>query len=138
MIPQDLRTFLSEPANRTITCTDGEVRQAELFGPDELVLRTFNVRSYALFTAGLLSTDIEENREYQGYDLIKSCPAYDPEGILIWFPDWNQYGSWDCDHHSIITYPDATWTDIAKDPTWYVNGQWYPEQVKHVVVNPWA
>ena len=137
MLPEDLIAHLSDAANRSLTLSDGEIRELTYYAPDDAPLKTFEVDSYQLHNEGLLDHDPEEQRKFSGYDLIATCNAYDPEGILIWFPEWSRYGSWDCDHLSIITYPDVTWTQIAADPTWYVNGQWYPEKVKHERVNPW-
>ena len=136
-IPQDLHDYLDQPENRQMTLLDGEVRQLTFFAPSELTLGKFDVDSFELYENGLLPSDPEERKEYEGYSLIKECDAYEPDGIFIWFPQFNAYGSWDCDHRHIIIYPDVSWTEILREPTWYINGQWYPERVAHVEVNPW-
>ena len=137
MLPDDLRSYLAS-AQLEWQLSGGEIRELTLYSESELQQKTFDVYSYELFIKGTLQTDPDETREYIGFDLVKTCKNYSPEGVLVWFPTLNEYGAWDCDHHAIITYPDVTWSQIAADPTWYVNGQWYPEKVRHRKLNPWA
>jgi hypothetical protein len=136
-IPQDLLNFLSEPANREMTLPEGEVRRLTLFAPDELKPQKFIVNSSELHLNGPLETDPEEQREYEGYPLVRKCNDYLPEGVLVWFPEFNAYGSADTGHERIIIYPGIIWSDIIRESTWYINGQWYPERVAHQEVNPW-
>jgi len=120
-----------------MTLAEGEVREVTFFAPDELTPQKFIVDSYELASNGPLETDPEEQREYEGYSLIRECNAYSPEGILVWFPGLKAYGSADTEHQRIIIYPGVTWSDVLRNPTWFINGQWYPEHVKHKLVNPW-
>ena len=136
-IPQDLHDFLSKPENRQMTLSEGEVRQLTFFVPNELTPQKFVVDSFELHLNGLLKIDPNEQREYQGFSLVRECKSYSPNGIFVWFSEFDAYGSWDCDHLRIIIYPGVTWTDIIREPTWYINGQWYPDRVKHKEVNPW-
>jgi hypothetical protein len=137
MIPADLRQYLDQ-SDRHWTLDEGEIRELTLYAADRVPLKQFEVSSYELYLSGLLSADPDETRAYDGYDLIEACNDYDSEGVLAWFPALGEYGSWDCDHHRIITYPKVTWADIAAKPTWFVNGQWYPENVPHRETNPWS
>ena len=136
-IPKDLHDFLSKPSNRKLALSGGEISEVTFFAPEELNLRTFTVDSFDLYLNGPLETDPQEQREYEGYSLIQECSGYSPEGVLTWFPGLDAYGSWDCDHLRIIIYPGVSWTDIVPDPTWFINGQWYPDRVPHKEVNPW-
>ena len=120
-----------------MTLDKGEIRDLTFFGPEELQLAKFVVDSYQLYLNGPLKIDPEEHRDYEGYSLIKTCKGYSPKGVLTWFPAFKAYGSADTDHQRIIIYPGITWTDIVDAPTWYVNGQWYPERVSHKEINPW-
>ncbi len=140
MLPKDLRNYLRDPKNRSWKLEEGgEVSAVELFAPEDAPLREFEVDSSGLCDAFELATDPDEQRKYEGYDLIAACgDSFEPEGILIWFPKLRQYGTWDCDHHVITVYPGVTWAEIAAAPTWYVNGQWYPEKVGGQMLNPWA
>jgi len=136
-IPQDLRQFLDKPENRHLVLSDGEVRDLTFFAPDKLKLQTLTVDSIELFINGPLKTDPKERRDYEAYSLIKKCKGYSPAGVIAWFPEFNAYGSADTDHARIIIYPGISWTDIIRDPTWYINGQWYRNRVAHQEVNPW-
>jgi hypothetical protein len=137
-IPQDLRDFLSRPENREMTLADGEVRQLKFFAPDELTCQKFTVDSFELHLNGPLVSHPVEQREYEGYSLIQDCNDYSPEGVIVWFPEFKAYGSADTEHQRIIIYPGVTWSDILREPTWFINGQWYPDRVAHEEVNPWA
>jgi hypothetical protein len=128
-IPQDLRDFLTKPETRHMSLKEGEVRELTLFSAEELKLEKFVVDSCELHVNGPLEVDPGEQREYEGYSLIKECNNYDPNGVLTWFPGFNAYGSADTEHQRIIIYPGVTWTDILRAPTWYVNGEWYPDRV---------
>jgi hypothetical protein len=138
MLPDDLTEFLSS-SERSWKLDGGEVREITLCTAADVLLKRFDIDSYDFYLNGPLTADPEERFEYDGYDLVQNCSSYAPEGILVWFPEWNEYGSWDCDHHVIHTYPGVTWSQIVSAPTWYVNGQWYPDKVRWILrLNPWA
>lgn len=130
-LPSDLIKFLQSGESLEISMCDGEVQSAELRSIDELKASYFRIESDVYDDEGLF-----ENSEIKGYSLIKSADGYDPDGVLVWFPDLEEYGAWDCDHHSIITFPSATWSQIITDPTWYINGQWYPDRIEHRKITP--
>lgn len=69
--------------------------------------------------------------------LIATCDGYDPEFILMWLPQSQVYGSWDCDHWDLRIFPGVTWAKIASSPLKYVNAQWHPEKVPNEVLVPW-
>lgn len=62
--------------------------------------------------------------EIPAVSLTNYCEAYDPEYILLWLPNEQVYGAWDCDHWELIIFEDASWADIARDPVSYINAQW--------------
>jgi len=136
-IPGDLRDYLSVSSNRTLTFDDGEIRKVTLFAPEKLQLCTFDVDTYQFHLDGEFEQDPEKLYKFEGVDLVQSCEGYSPNGVLIWFPALQAYGSWDCDHHTILLYPDVTWTQIMMKPVLYFNGQWYPEQVAGEYLRPW-
>lgn len=136
-IPEDLREFLSSETNRQMTLSEGEIRHLHFFAPEELTAQKFTVNSYELYMKGLLDSDPGEQRDYDGYSLIRECNDYPPDGVIAWFPEFHAYGSADPDHQEIIIYPGVSWMDITREPTWFINGEWYPDRVAHQVVNPW-
>lgn len=62
--------------------------------------------------------------EMPAISLTNYCEAYDPEFILLWLPNEQVYGSWDCDHWELIVFEGASWKDITEDPLLYLNAQW--------------
>ena len=129
-IPEDLRKFLSDPINRHLRFNDGEVTDIILFAPEEIPKRVFDIDRSGHELSGQ-GGHVKLRSEHCGLDLVKKCNNYQPEGILAWFPELQMYGSWDCDHHTIMVYPGSTWTDISRDPGPFFNGQWYPQNVQH-------
>ena len=76
--------------------------------------------------------------EVPAVNLVGECPAYDPEFILLWLPEDRLFGGWDSDHGILIVFPDATWTDVVRDPLQYIQSQW-DEDYCHVgrLFVPW-
>jgi hypothetical protein len=62
--------------------------------------------------------------EVPAVSLTNECEAYDPEFILLWLPNEQLFGSWDCDHWDLFVFRDTSWSDIAADPARYVDVQW--------------
>jgi hypothetical protein len=145
-LPEDLTNYLKHKTGLSIKMTgpDAEVTEITLYPIDEIQKKRFDISRYEIllnYSGNVNPKDLEkygdDRSEYEGYDLIKSCNDYDPEGVLVYFPDWKQYGSWDSDHHLITVYPGRNWGDILRDPKKYINGQWYPDNVTHKLINPW-
>ena len=129
-LPLDLVTYLERSDVPSFSMTEGEVRTADLLPLADLQCTAYHVESE-------LNEDGSEGEgaEFLGYSLLKTAGGYDPEGVLAWFPELGEYGAWDCDHHTIITFPGVSWSDIVTEPTWYINGQWYPERIPHRVIS---
>jgi hypothetical protein len=101
--------------------------------PGKITLKNFND-----LEVGEVWIDSEEspiaqkdpNKEKEGYysvpavSLIEDCEGYDPEFILLWLPNEDLFGTWDCDHWDLKIFPKATWNDIVKNPLPYINAQW--------------
>lgn len=125
-LPAELIAFLEESSSLVIVMDEGEIRQAELLSLSELKLERFRVES-DYDDEG----EAKYSEDFEGFSLLKSAGDYQPNGVLVWLTDLKQYGAWDCDHLDLITFLDVTWTDIMVDPTWYINGQWYPDRIEH-------
>lgn len=131
-IPDDLRAFLTDAANRWLEfAPGGEVEQVELFPPDQLSEDWFTF-------LGPADSSEDEPMDYviRGIGLAKSCRAYQPAGIMVWFPSLGLYGSWDDDHHVIVVFPGVRWTDIVRRPEVYFNAAWCPNSVAHRYLQP--
>lgn len=70
-------------------------------------------------------------------NLVDSCEGYSPEYILLWLPDTNEYGTWDCDHYELMVFPKVLWANIVEDPLRYINAQWYRGDASVEVTAPW-
>ncbi len=125
-IPADLLRYLAKPENRHARFTQGEIREITFRSPDDLVEATFDVSTSDFALQEKWESDPELRFEFDGIDLIKECNSYSPKGILVWFPCMQLYGTWDCDHHKIMIFPHAKWSDIRRELRRYVNAQWYP------------
>ena len=142
MIPSDLREFLLLKANLLLQWDrlyPVEVERVFFFRIEELSLHNFELSTYEYFSNhSEPGKDPESVYDISGVDLIKEIENYSPDGVLIWFPQFAEYGSWDCDHGLITMFPDVSWTEIMNDPGKYVNAQWYPERVNHYLLRPWT
>lgn len=57
--------------------------------------------------------------------LIKSASGgYSPDGILVWLPKLQIFGSFDYEHLQLYVFPNTKWSDITKSPTKYLDSQW--------------
>ena len=84
-------------------------------------------------------TDPNAFYEIEGVDLLSKTPGYWPDGILIWFPQFKQFGAHDSDHEIIRLFPqDVGWKEIRADLGKYVNALWYPNRVDNELLRPWA
>ena len=70
------------------------------------------------------------------YDLLATCDGYLPEGILVFVPVLEMYGSHDGDHGDLRVYPKKSWSDISADPLRYLNAMWYPQYKIGKILNP--
>ncbi len=48
-------------------------------------------------------------------NLIADCEGYDPEGILIWLPELELFGTWDNDHWDILVFPNLDKPEPKRD-----------------------
>ena len=71
------------------------------------------------------------------FSLTKKCTGYEPEFLLLWLPTENLYGTWDCDHGHLVVFPDATWSDIVRDPIPFINAQWDANENGAYYFVPW-
>ena len=70
------------------------------------------------------------------HDLLASSEDYDPLGLFVYVQQLSAYGSFDCDHESLIIYPDLTFTDFLTAPVRYINAAWGPDPEIAIPVNP--
>jgi hypothetical protein len=144
LIPEDLRKFLSIHEGQQISFDrtrnrNMEVDSLEFYAPSELKLRSFTVYTYDYYlNHNEPGEDPDLRYEIEGVSLIQDCNSYDPDGILAYFPAFQEYGCWDCDHLVITMYPKVGWPAIEARLAEYVNAGWYPDSVDYYLLRPWA
>jgi len=137
-LPQDLITFLQTNKTLKYDPVECEAGLITLFPVSELTLGEVYIDSEA---SPLIKTDPRAGEK--GYysvpavNLVADCEGYDPEGILIWLPEQELFGTWDCDHWDVRVFADVKWTDIVNDPVKYINAQWSPDRVDNEYLIPW-
>lgn len=109
-------------------------------------LKPFDHLQFGAFTVTADDTPLEAKDPHRGevgyytlqvIDLIGESAAYSPEGLLAWFCDYEVFGSWDCDHHTALGFPDASWSDIVADPPQYLDAQWKSDESVAKYIVPW-
>ncbi len=143
-IPEDLRNFLGINAGRRIVFNramqpDMEVDSLEFYAPNDVKLCSFTLDTFDYHLNHNEPGDDPKLRyDIEGVDLVRDCDHYEPEGILIYFPAFQEYGCWDCDHLIITMYPKVSWREIELRLAEYINAQWYPDLVTQYLLRPWA
>lgn len=66
--------------------------------------------------------------EVPAVSLTGECEAYDAEFILLWLPNEQVYGTWDCDHWDLFVFPGASWAQIVESPAKFIDTQWNTER----------
>ena len=66
--------------------------------------------------------------EIPAISLTNENEYYEPEFILLWLPNEQVYGTWDCDHWDLYVFEYTKWQDIEKNPLPYINCQWDHDQ----------
>lgn len=142
LIPRDLYAFLAK--GELVMDTSAEefcaLKEVEFYSLDELRVRKFTVATYEYHSNyDEPGEDPHLKYEVAGVDLLKKTGGYFPEGVLIWFPQLNEFGCYDCDHGIMTMLPGVTWKDIEANPSPYVSCQWFPDDLKvGKLLKPWS
>lgn len=144
LIPIDLRNFLCEFSAEEIKCEGAncshyEIDRLSVYHPEDLFMHQYELDTYEYFnTYGEKGKLPKQRYTISGVPLVASCDDYDPEGILIYFPQYKKYGTWDPDHLIIGLYPSDSWESIKNDLFLYVNSLWFPGKVPMSLLRPWT
>ena len=142
-LPSDLEDFLN--AGRQL---DYDASECEM---GKVTLKDVSSLQVADYPTDLFNLDIDltmfpesgslPSFTTEGVSLIAECEDYDPDGLLLWIPKLNSYGTWDCDHEVVSAFPsDVSWSMISNDPLRYLNAFWgdlTDEDTGLSVVLPW-
>ena len=143
LIPKDLYAFLSrgELVIDTSAKEHFALYEVEFYPLDELRVKKFVIATDDYYlNQGEPGEDPGLTYEVTGVDLLRKAGSYNPEGVLIWFPQFNEFGCFDCDHAIMTMLPGVTWKDIEANPSPYVNCQWFPLEELKVgkLLRPWT
>lgn len=142
-LPSDLADFLTAGKQLVYDPATCEAKQLTLLPRDQLRLRLFNAHTY-----GTPHEQNDPNRgkrgvyRVPGVDLIATCSGdYEPEGLLVWFPEERSYGVWDSSHDYILIFgPEVAWAQIAAAPAKFINAQWAFDDIERAEATfliPW-
>ena len=137
-IPTELKAFLKSDQSLEYDDSQCEAGQVTFRSIEQLSISEIYIDS-----AGSPLATSDPYSGQVGYyivpivDLIYRCDGYDPEGILLWLPQENLYGTWDNDHWDLYIFPQADWRHIVNSPLKYLNAQWFPNQVCCEYFVPW-
>jgi hypothetical protein len=138
-LPDELRAFLAAGRKLEYDASKCEAGRIELRSLKSLRLKEYTLRPEES-QLGRQDPHAGEDGYYlvPGISLVGRCKSYDPDGILLWLPREERFGTWDCDHHVIQVFPWATWADIVADPVRHLNAQWaYPDAATTERLIPW-
>jgi hypothetical protein len=125
-IPDDLREFLRKKKQLEYDASECEPGQIKLLPLSKLKLGEvwINAEAKKKKRGGDPHAGEEGYYAIPAVNLVAEAEEYEPDFILLWLPEEELYGTWDCDHWELLVFPDVTWTDIAEDPLPYVAAQW--------------
>lgn len=143
VIPAELSSFLYH-GELEVDCSVSEMPQA-LDRVTFIPIEKLRISKFVLSTGEYYLNYDEPGQdpnayyEFEGVDLLAKTEGYYPDGVLIWFPEFKQFGAHDGDHGIIRLFPpDKGWNEIQTELGKYVNAQWYPERVGNELLRPWA
>ncbi|EKR53541.1 hypothetical protein LEP1GSC105_2703 [Leptospira interrogans str. UI 12758] len=145
-IPTDLILYLKTCKNNNIIWSLGDTHNA----PDIVLLRKIEQLKWINLLVSPFNDEmdiaeivhkIDPNEEKEGYyellalDILLASTSYEPDGILVWLPDLNTYGSWDMNHYELTVFPGHTWNDIIASPKQFLESQWLSERERPQEIN---
>jgi predicted RNA-binding Zn-ribbon protein involved in translation (DUF1610 family) len=113
-LPDDLLEFLESDRRLKYDASACEIGVFTFRAADEIEEITLTVSA----------EDEESACVIRALDLLKSCDAYDPRGMLVYIPSMRKYGSYDSEKRSLITYRGMSWSAFLADPARYINAGW--------------
>ncbi len=130
-LPQDLKDFLQSGRELKYDHLKCELGKITLKKFDDLKVAEVKIDSQESPIY-----DNDPNKDKDGYylvpviSLIEECENYESEFALVWLPNENLFGSWDCDHWDLKTFLKLSWfsklkwKDIVENPLLYLNAKW--------------
>jgi hypothetical protein len=137
-LPEDLIGFLEfeqQLQYKTAECCAGEIKLKHLdeLTPCEIVVMSFDTEY-----------EIDDPMAGLGYYMVRAVglvatrnTEVEDNQVLLWFPDYQQYGQWDREHQNAIRFVGISWKDICGDPVRFLEAKWTMEEKTARPVAPW-
>jgi hypothetical protein len=123
-LPNDLLSFLRLGRQLEYDEPNSEIGRLMLKSEMDLSLSTITTFPNYQSIINDPYSDLDGLYQIEVYDLVAESERYDKEGLLCWIVAVKRFGSVDPEHGDVLTFPDATWTDLAKAPLPYLDAQW--------------
>lgn len=123
-LPEDLLDFLAKGRQLSRTRQTSITGRIELVRPDDLDITTLRVPPGCQSLPDDPYDSLPGHYELKVVDLIADCEEYDPEGLLCWVVSHRMFASTDLEHGDIFVFRDVGWSDIAREPSRYIDVQW--------------
>jgi len=141
-LPNECIEFLNSQKNKVIDLRNSpaEIEKILFYSEEELTCGHQVIDTYEYF---LNYNEFKEDSEIQYHipcvNLIKEDDDdnYDADGLLVWLPDLNCFGSFDIDHCIGYLFQQNSWIDIESNLGKFINTQWYPEKMENTFFKPW-
>jgi hypothetical protein len=131
-IPPDLLAFLMAGRQLQYEAADCEAGRVVLLSQDQLKVRLYPTD---VDNGPIKNSSDPHYRELgcylvPGVSLVAASDGFDPDGLLLWLPEENCYGTWDSSHTLLEAFDrEVTWSHIANDPIRFINSFWSDERV---------
>lgn len=140
-IPRDLEDFLKDGKELEYDRYRCEAGRVELTRFENLKLENLRISTKRI---SRISEQEDPNKNKNGsyivpaVSLVSKCEHYDSDFVLLWLPQEQLFGSLSGEYvNELLIFPDADWSDIAKDPVTYINAQWKGDYNISKDFNPW-
>lgn len=124
-IPEDLRAFLRAKKQLEYDADECEPGQIKLLPLSKLKLGKIWINAKSKKKPqGDPHAGEDGHYPIPAINLVADAVDYEPDFILLWLPNEELFGSWDCDHGELWVFPDTTWSEIVADPAPFISTQW--------------
>ena len=136
-LPNDLLAFLRVSRQLNYDSQKSEIGRITLKSDVDLSTSTITTFPNCQSIIEDPYSDLDGLYQIDVYDLVAESEHYDTEGLLCWIVAVKRFGCVDPEHGDVLTFPDVTWTMLAKDPLPYLDAQWGDDDGVAQRVLPW-
>lgn len=128
-LPDDLLQFLNDGQQLQYDEDMSSIGRIALKRAADLALTTISVPNGCQSIIDDPYSDLNGHYQVQVIDLVAESEDYPTEGLLCWIVALQQFGSIDPEHGDVITFGEASWTDIAAEPLAFLDSIWIDDGV---------